>query len=101
MKKMPMPGYGIAVIDTSQFSNVDFQGDDKFDTPQTGTLVAMRAQDTVTKVREDVDMTYGDLLNKKIYWKKYADLDGTFYDEELGKDIAFIKLESITGVDSE
>lgn len=101
MKKVPMPGYGIAIIDASQFSNVDYQGDDKFDTPQTGQLIAMREEDKGKQVRDDVSLTFGELLDKKVYWKKYADLDGTFFDEDLGKDVAFIKLESITGVDSE
>lgn len=97
--KVPLPGYGLAIIDKSQFENVDYQGDDRFDTPQVGKLIILHDddhQDMIDKTR-----CWGDLLGKKVYWCKYADQDATFFDNSLNADIVFIKLEKIVGYDKE
>jgi hypothetical protein len=96
-KKVPLPGYGLAIIDGSQYANVDFQGEDKFDTPQTGKLIFLRDEDKKKTVREGASLTFGELLDKKIYWAKYADQDATFHDDNLSQDVVFIKLEKIVG----
>lgn len=90
--KIPMSGYGLAKVDASQFNNVNYEGEDRFDTPQAGTLTFLRDEDKGT---------FGGLLNKKVYWVKYANLDATFYDEASGGDVVFIKLEKIVGYDAE
>lgn len=88
--KMPMPGYGVAIIDEKEDD-----GDDKFDTPQVGQLVLISMTD------EDKEcFDYETLINETIYWAKYADQDGTFFDKELGKDIVFIRLSKIVGYDN-
>lgn len=101
--KMPLPGYGLAIIDKSQMEHVEFSGEDSFDTPQSGILIKLRSEDAKQVVSKGIfsedNLKYADLLNKKIYWRKYADADGTFYDNNLGKDIIFIDLEKIMGVD--
>lgn len=97
--KTPLPGYGVATIDSSQYENVDFQGDDRFDTPQTGKLITLDKADIDRPTRDDSGITYGMMLEKKIYWSKYADQDATFHDDSLG-DIVFIKLDKIVGFDA-
>ena len=96
ISKIPFPGYGLAVIDTTQMENVNFKGDDKFDTPQSGILVLLTKDDT-KKAFTDDGVTYGHLLNKKIWWAKYADADATFWDDELQKDVVFIQLDKLRG----
>lgn len=96
MGKTPIPGYGIVVLDSSQLEHVDFQGDDRFDTPQTGKLVFLRDEDKGLKIKDYSEMTFGDVLEKKVYWRKYADQDATFEDDDMGK-VVFIKLEAIVG----
>jgi hypothetical protein len=97
--KTPLPGYGVAIIDGSQYENVDFQGDDRFDTPQTGKLYLLNEADADLAVRGDSPIKYKDLLDKKIYWAKYADQDATFQDEALGQEVAFIQLDKLRGYD--
>jgi hypothetical protein len=97
--KKPLPGYGIATIDKSQFSNVDYEGEDRWDTPQSGKLISIHPEDTAKQVREDSDVTFGGLLQKKIFWKKYADADGTFPEGDY--DVIFLDLTKITGFDDE
>lgn len=91
--KYPMPGYGIAIIDPDQDD-----GEDKFDTPQVGKLIIVNPTEDV----EDELMkrfNYVSLLDKTVYWQKYADADATFFDRTIGQDIVFIKLEKIVGYD--
>lgn len=95
-KKIPLPGYGIAIIDTSTMEHVDFAGEDKFDLPQSGELIRIRDDEHQTNIG-DTKMVYGDLLGKRIFWKKYAEADGLFLDKDLGKDIIFIALDKIMG----
>ena len=95
-KKTPMPGYGLAVIDSTQMSNVEFKGDDRFDTPQTGVLVKLTKQDE-SKAYDETGNTYGSLLGKHISWAKYADADATFYDNDLNADVVFIQLDKLRG----
>jgi len=95
-KNTPMPGYGLAIIDESQMENVSFKGEDRFDTPQSGTLVRLTKQDE-EKAFSDDGTTYGALLNKRIFWAKYADADATFFDNELGKDVVYIQLDKLRG----
>lgn len=90
--KIPMPGYGLAKIDASQFENVKYEGEDRFDTPQAGVLTFLRDED-----KEKL----GHLVGKKVYWAKYADLDATFYDAASQGDVVFIKLDKIVGYDAE
>ena len=94
--KIPLPGYCIAVVDTTQMENVDFRGDDRFDTPQTGMLIKLTEQDKKRVFSED-SKTYESLLGKRISWKKYADADATFYDNDLDTDIVFIQLDKLCG----
>ena len=91
-----MPGYGLAIIDSTQMENVDFKGDDRFDTPQTGELIGLTPQDEKRAYDED-GHTYGDLIGKKISWAKYADADATFYDTALNADVVFIQLDKLRG----
>lgn len=100
MIKQPLPGYGIAIIDKSQMDNVAFAGEDKWDNPQSGTLIKLSKQDEDRAFNED-GMTYGALLNKKVYWAKYAEADALFYEDELEKDIVFIALDKLRGYDIE
>lgn len=94
-----MPGYGIVIIDKSQMSNVEFSGDDRFDTPQSGILVKLTPDDEA-RVFNEKGETYGYLLEKKIHWAKYADADATFYDSDIDKDIVFIQLDKLRGYDN-
>lgn len=96
ISKIPFPGYGLAVIDTTQMSNVNFKGDDRFDSPQSGTLIKITKDDETRSFSED-GTTYGALLNKKIWWAKYADADATLWDDDLEKDIVFIQLDKLRG----
>ena len=98
-KKTPLPGFGIAIIDTTQMSNVDFKGDDRYDTPQTGTLIKLTKQDAA-KAYDDEGHTYGELLNKHVSWAKYADADATLYDNDLQTDIVFIQLDKLRGFEN-
>lgn len=91
-----MPGFGLAVIDTTQMSNVEFKGDDRFDTPQTGVLVKLTKQDEA-KPFDESGATYGNLIGKHISWAKYADADATFYDNDLNADVVFIQLDKLRG----
>lgn len=95
-KKTPLPGYGLAIIATTQMSNVEFKGDDRFDSPQTGVLVKLTKQDEAKAYDED-GHTYGSLLGKHISWAKYADADATFYDNDLNADVVFIQLDKLRG----
>jgi hypothetical protein len=97
--KTPMPGFGLAIIDTTQMSNVDFKGDDRFDSPQTGVLVKLSKQDS-TKPYDEDGHTYGDLIGKHISWAKYADADATFFDNTLGVDVVFIQLDKLRGYEN-
>jgi len=97
-KNTPMPGYGLVVIDDSQMENVNFKGEDRFDSPQSGVLIKLTKQDE-DKAFADDGTTYGALLNKRIFWAKYADADATLFDNELGKDIVFIQLDKLRGYD--
>lgn len=94
--KIPMPGYGLAVIDDTQMSNVEFKGDDRFDTPQSGLLVKLTKQDE-ERAFNDAGDTYGSLLGKHISWAKYSDADATFFDNDLQKDVVFIQLDKLRG----
>jgi hypothetical protein len=96
--KKPLPGFGIATIDKSQFNNVDYEGEDRWDTPQSGKLVLLHPEDTDRPI-EGSSVTFGSLLDKKIFWKKYADADGTFPDGD--HDVIFLDLTKITGFDDE
>ncbi len=89
--KLPLPGYGIAIIDPSEDD-----GEDKFETPQVGELIMSNGTDEDLK---RFHKGYSTLIGKTVYWKKYADQDATFFDRNLQKDIVFIKLESIVGYD--
>lgn len=91
-----MPGYGLTLIDDSQMDNVDFKGDDRFDTPQTGILVSLTEQDKSTTFDTE-GHTYEFLIGKRISWAKYADADATFFDNDLGKDVVFIQLDKLRG----
>ena len=96
MNKEPIAGYGIAIIETSQMENVEYHGEDRFDSPQVGKLIKIQDCDRDRKFSDKWDMTAGDLVDKRIFWKKYADQDATFTDSELG-DIVFIDLTKIVG----
>ena len=98
-KTTPMPGYGLVTIDSTQMSNVEFKGDDRFDTPQTGILIKLTKQDEIRSFSDD-GMTYGNLIGKRISWAKYADADATFYDNELNKDIVLIQLDKLRGYEN-
>lgn len=95
-KKTPLPGYGLAILDSTQMSNVDFKGDDRFDTPQTGTLIKLTKQDSERAFSEE-GTTYGDLIGRHVSWAKYADADATLYDNDLQQDIVFIQLDKLRG----
>jgi hypothetical protein len=97
--KKPLPGFGIATIDKSQFNNVDYEGEDRWDTPQSGRLIAIHPEDARRGVRKESNVTFGSLLDKKIFWRKYADADGTFPDGD--HDVIFLDLTKITGFDDE
>lgn len=97
--KKPMPGYGIAVLDKTQMENVNFAGDDRFDTPQSGVLIRL-TKDDEEKTFDESGTTYGALIDKHIWWAKYADADATFYDNELEADIVFIQLDKLRGYDA-
>jgi len=97
--KSPLPGYGLVIIDRSQMDNVEFKGDDRFDSPQSGILIKLTTDDEERSFNAKGD-TYGSLISKKIHWAKYADADATFYDNELDKDVVFIQLDKLRGYDN-
>lgn len=97
--KKPLPGYGIAVVDQSQFSEIKYEGEDRWDTPQTGELISLHKEDLDKVFREGSEITFDSLLNKKVYWAKYADADGTFLDGD--HDVIFLNLTKIMGYDDE
>ena len=97
--KQPFPGYFLAVLDKSQMDNVSFAGDDKFDLPQSGTLIRLAKQDE-SKTFNDEGETYGTLLDKHVYWAKYAESDCLIYDTELEKDVVLISLDKLRGYDN-
>ena len=89
-KIIPLPGYGLTTIDTEI-------EDKAYDTPQTGTLLRLTKEDS-EKVFDKIDgTTYGDLIGKKIYWAKYSDADGTFYDDDINQKVVLISLEKLRG----
>jgi len=96
--KTPMPGYLIAAIDSSQMSNVDFTGDDRFDLPQSGEVIELSEDDKDTKFNKKGE-TYGSLLGKKVYWSKYAEADALFFDSDLNRQIVIISLEKLRGIE--
>lgn len=76
-------------------SNVKFKGDDKFDLPQTGTLIKLHEDDIDRNY--DTKNTYRALVGKKVMWAKYAEADCLIYDNELGKDVVLIALDKMRG----
>lgn len=95
-RKTPMPGYGLAIIDSTQMNNIEFRGDDRFETPQTGILIKLTKQDYDKSFLDD-GTKYGDLIGKRISWAKYSDADATFYDNSLNCDVVFIQLDKLRG----
>jgi hypothetical protein len=94
----PLPGYFLAVIDKSQMSNVNFAGDDKFDLPQTGTLIKLHKTDENKPFTElDDSFTISRLMNHKVMWAKYAESDCLIYDNDLQKDVVLISLDKLRG----
>lgn len=93
--KIPMPGYGLAVIDTTQIEGTQFKGDDRFDTPQSGVLFKLHEDDSTKEFAKG--KTFNSLLHKKVWWAKYADADATFYDTTINGDIVFIQLDKLRG----
>lgn len=93
--KYPLPGYGIALIDESQDSADDNMGKGA----QVGTLLVITEEDKEKRVSEGYFMNFGDLLNKKIYWRAYAEADGRWYDKDLQGDVIFIQLDKIMGLE--
>lgn len=93
--KNPMPGYGLAIIDTTQIEGTEFKGDDRFDTPQSGVLIKLHPDDEAREFSKG--HTFKELLDQKIWWAKYADADATFYDAALDKDVVFIQLDKLRG----
>ena len=91
----PLPGFFLAIIDKSQMANVDFKGDDKFDLPQTGTLIKLHWQDEKKEFEDGA--TYKDLLGRRVMWAKYAESDCLIYDSNLDTDVVLISLEKMRG----
>lgn len=81
--KKPMPGWGVAVIDTDKENDADNFGAGA----QVGKLIALH----------ESDKQYNHLLNKTIYWRAYAEADGRFYDDKVEGDVIFVSLEKIMG----
>lgn len=92
----PLPGFILAIIDESQMENISFKGTDKFDLPQTGTLISMSRSDH-NKSFGDEGMTYGALIGRKVTWAKYAESDCLIYDNVLQKDIVIIAIDKLRG----
>lgn len=92
----PFPGYFLAIIEDSQMENVNFKGDDKFDLPQSGTLIKLDPQDKNHAFNERGD-TYGSLIGKRVSWAKYAEADCLQYDNKLEKDVVLIALDKLRG----
>jgi hypothetical protein len=95
--KVPVPGYGIAIIDETQDTGDDNMGKGA----QIGKLITITEEDKSRKIKEGYDLTFGDLLDKVVYWRAYAEADGRWYDEELGKDIIFLDLTKLMGYENE
>ena len=76
-------------------ANVDFKGDDKFDLPQTGTLIKLHKQDEKKEFEEG--RAYKDLLGHRVMWAKYAESDCLIYDSDLDTDVVLISLEKMRG----
>lgn len=94
MIKTPFPGYFIAVIDQTQIEGTEFNGDDKFDLPQSGTVIKISDDDKDKPYNANGD-TYGSLIDKKVFWAKYAEADALFLDPDLGKEVVIISLEKL------
>jgi hypothetical protein len=99
MIKNPFPGYIVALIDQTQIEGTEFNGDDKFDLPQSGKLIKV-SEDDKDKVYNKAGDTYGSLIGKKIYWAKYAEADALFFDRELGEEVVIIALDKLRGYDN-
>jgi hypothetical protein len=95
--KTPMPNYFLAIIDSSQMSNVEFSGEDKFDLPNSGTLIKLSDDDVD---RNLLGGTYKDLIGKRVFWAKYAESDAFFLDDESGNNVVFISLDKLRGYDN-
>lgn len=95
ISKYPLPGYGIALIDESQDSADDNMGKGA----QVGTLIVITEEDKSKKIADGHTVTFGDLLDKKIYWRAYAEADGRWYDKDLQGDVIFIQLDKIMGLE--
>lgn len=76
--------------------NVNFKGDDRFDLPQTGKLVAVTKDDEDRTFNLAGD-TYGSLVGSRITWAKYAESDCLIYDNELQKDVVLIAIDKLRG----
>lgn len=90
----PLPGFFLAILDDSQMSNVTFKGDDKFDLPNSGTLVRITEQDQAIVYG---DKTLKDLLGQRVFWAKYAESDCIIFDNDLQKDVVIISIEKLRG----
>ncbi len=90
--KIPFPGFVLAVLDSSQFDNVEFKGDDRFDYPQSGILIEVTEDDQDKAFNAKGD-TYGSLIGKKVSWAKYAEADAMFPSPE--GDIVVIALDKL------
>lgn len=91
----PLPGHFLALIEDSQMANVNFKGDDKFDLPQTGTLIRLAQDDE--DVNFDSSQTYKSLIGRRVMWAKYAESDCLIYDSNLQKDVVLISLGKLRG----
>lgn len=91
--KLPLPGYGIAIIDTQKDEADDNMGKGA----QIGELIIVGDEDKSRPVKEGCPITFADLLGKTIYWRAYAEADGRWYDENLGADVIFIDLTKLMG----
>lgn len=93
--KKPLPGWGLLVVDGDK-DDVD----DNFGKgAQVGTLLNLHDEDKGTPVREGSNVTFGDLIGRTIYCRAYIEADGRWFDEELGKDVIFIDLTKIMGME--
>lgn len=99
MIKNPFPNHVIAIIDKSVIDGTEFAGDDKFDLPQSGTLIKVSDDDKDRAFNKAGD-TYGSLVGKRIFWAKYAEADAMYFDSDTGKDLVIINIDKLRGYDN-
>lgn len=88
----PLSGYVLVQMDSSKYKHAITE-EKKYDTSQTGVIVAVGDRDTADMFGEELQP------GTKVFYRAFTDQDALFERDD--KKFAFIKYKDIVGVDGE